>query len=120
MKRAALFALFAAVFSFGLGASLAPGCKGVAAPTPAQLEAAAPVAAFGCTSLEAVDSSGVLQTICALLPDIIDAAAIIVPLIAMQRGEACATVGDAGNALCLSNAQRLQIIYRLRALDAGF
>lgn len=119
MKRFAALALLAAVFAFGSVASLAPGCKGVSSPTAAQIEAGAPFAQTGCATLEAVDSSGALQTICALIPDIIDAAAFIVPLIAMQRGETCTTVGDAGNALCLSNAQRLQVIHRLRALDAG-
>jgi len=118
MKRdiAAILAIVAV--SSGIS-SVFHACKNPEAPIN-QVDAA-PIAEDGCVKLSALDSSGVLQTVCALLPDILPLVPVIV------RSFAALPPADAGPQcefvpalkMCLTNQQKLQLIIKLRASDAG-
>ena len=93
------------------------GCKGASSPPGQLIEAGEPIAASGCVLLEAIDSSGVLQTICSDLPLVLEVAALVVPLFAASKGESCTLSAATGQ--CYTNTQRLNMIIKLRAKDAG-
>jgi hypothetical protein len=92
-------------------------CKGASLPTTGQIEAGAPLAASGCVVLEAFDSSGVLQAVCADLPLIEAVAVAVLPLFSVKKGEACTVLP--ANGACYTNTQRLAMIERIRARDGG-
>lgn len=122
-----------AMFIFMTAIVFAPvSCKSVPPPTSAQVQAvedAAPAIATGtsnlCQALTAIDESGTLQSICAALPEILSAAAVIAPIIIAlaERPDSgyCSQIPN--TRYCATNAEKLRMIrfiLRARAGDAGF